>query len=68
MEACRSNRATNVVLLQPVGPATMDVKVCFERGSMWVNKWASGGRVILHFQRRCADTVGEYLALPVEVR
>ena len=60
MEEFRSNRATNVVLPQPVGPATM-------RGSMGVNEWSSGCRFLLHFQRRRAETVGEYFALPVEV-
>ena len=39
----RSKRATNVVLPQPVGPATMHVKGCFQRGSMCVNEWLSGG-------------------------
>ena len=68
MEAFRSNRATNVVLPQPVGQATTQVKGCFQRGSMWVNEWSSGDRIILHFQRRRADNVGEYFALPVEVR
>ena len=67
VEAFRSNRATNVVLPQPVGPATMHVKGCFQRGSMWVNEWSSGCRLLLHFQRRRAETVGEYFALPVEV-
>ena len=67
VEAFRSNRATNVVLPQPVGPATMHVKGCFQRGSMWVNEWSSGGRVLLHFPKRRAETVGEYFALPVEV-
>ena len=67
MEAFRSNRATNVVLPQPVGPATMHVKGSFQRGSMWVNEWSSGGHVLLHSQGRRADTVGEYFALPVEV-
>ena len=52
MEAFRSNRATNVVLPQPVGPVTMHVKECFQRGSIWVNEWSSGGHVLLHFQRR----------------
>ena len=33
-EALRSKRATNVVLPQPVGPATMHVKGCCQRGSM----------------------------------
>ena len=67
MEEFRSNRVTNVVLPQPVGPATMHVKGCFQRGSMWVNEWSSGCRFLLHFQRRRAETVGEYFALPVEV-
>ena len=67
VEEFRSNRVTNVVLPQPVGPATMHVKVCFQRGSMWVNEWSSGCRFLLHFQRRRAETVGEYFALPVEV-
>ena len=67
MEAFRSKRATNVVLPQPVGPATMHVKGCFQRGSMCVNEWLSGGRVLLHFQRRRAETVGKYFALSVEV-
>ena len=67
VEAFRSNRATNVVLPQPVDPATMQVKGCFQRRSMWVNEWSSGGGVFLHFQRRCAETVAEYFALPVEV-
>ena len=67
MEAFRSNRVTNVVLPQPVGPATMHVKGCFQRGSMCENEWLSGGRVLLHFQRRPAETVGKYFLLPVEV-
>ena len=66
-EAFRSNRATNVVLPQPVGPATMHVKGCFQRGSISVNEFSSGCRVLLLFQRRCAATVGEYFALPIEV-
>ena len=64
----RSNRATKVVLPQPVGPATMHVNGCFQRGSMWVNELSSGCRVLLHFQRRRGETIGEYFALPVEVR
>ena len=67
MDAFRSNRVKTVVLPQPVGPATMHVKGCFQRGSMLVNEWLSGGRVLLHFQRRRAETVGKYLALPVDV-
>ena len=66
MEEFRSNRVTNVVLPHPVGPATMHVKGCFQRGSMWVNERSSGCRFLLHFQRRRAETVGEYFALPVE--
>ena len=31
------------------------------------NEWLSGGRVLLHFQRRRAETVGKYFAVPVEV-
>ena len=38
VEAFRSNRATNIVFPQPVGPAMMHVKGCFQRGSMWVNE------------------------------
>ena len=67
VEAFRSNRATNVVLPQPVGPAMMHVKGCFQRGSMWVNELSSGGRILLHFQRHRAETVGKYFALPIEV-
>ena len=62
-EAFRSNRATNVVLPQPVGPATIQVKGCFQRGSMSMN----GRHILLQFQRCRAETVGEYFALPVEV-
>ena len=65
--AFRSNRATNVVLPQPVGPATMHVKGCFQRGSMWMTEWSSRRRVLLQVQRRRAETVGEYFALRVEV-
>ena len=68
MEAVRSNRATNVVLPQPVGLATMHLKGCFQHGSMWANEWLSGCRVLLYFQRHRAETVGEYFALPVELR
>ena len=68
VEAFRSNRATKVVLPQPVSPATMHVNGCFQRGSMWVNEWSSGCRVLLHFQRRRAETIGKYIALPLEVR
>ena len=67
MEAFRSNRATKVVLPQPVGPATMHVKGCFQRGSLWVNELSSGGRGRFHFQRHRADNVGKYFALPIEV-
>ena len=67
MEAFRGNRATNVVLPQPVWPVTMHVKGCFQRGSMWVKEWSSVCRVLLQFQRRRADTVGEYVSLPVKV-
>ena len=67
VEAFRSNRVPNVVLPQPVGLATMHLKGCFPSGSMWVNEWLSGGRVLLHFQRRRAETVWKYFALPVEV-
>ena len=65
--AFRSNRATHVVLPQPVGPATMQVKGCFKRGSMWMTDWLSRRHVLLHFQRRRGETGGEYFALPVEV-
>ena len=37
----------------------MHVKGCFQRGYMCVNEWLSGGRVLLHFQRRRAETVGK---------
>ena len=66
-EAFRSNRATNVVLPQPVGPATIQVKGCFQRGSMSMNELSSGRHILLQFQRSRAETVGEYFALPVEV-
>ena len=32
-----------------------------------MNEWSSGCRVLLHFQRRRAETVAEYFALPVDV-
>ena len=67
VEAFRSNRATNVVLPQRVGPATKHVKGSFQRGSMWVNDWSSVCRVLLQFQRRRAETVGKYSALPIEL-
>ena len=66
-EVFRSNRATNVVLPQPVGPATIHVKWCFQRGSMSMNELSSGRHILLQFQRCRAETVGEYFALPVEV-
>ena len=66
-EAFRSNRATNVVLRQPVGPATIQVKGCFQRGSMSMNELSPGRHILLLFQRCRAETVGEYFALPVEV-
>ena len=66
-EAFRSNRATNVVLPQPVGPATIHVKGCFQRGSMSMNEVSCGRHILLQFQRCRAETVGEYFALPVEV-
>ena len=66
-EAFRSNRATNVVLPQPVDPATIHVKGCFQRGPMSMNELSSGRHILLQFQRCRADTVGEYFALPVEV-
>ena len=58
-EAFRSNRATNVVLPQPVGPATIQVKGCFQRGSMSMNELSSGRHILLQFQRCRAETVGE---------
>ena len=57
VEALRSNRATDVVFPQPVGPATKHVNGSFQRGSMWVNDWSTGRRVLLHFQRRRARSV-----------
>ena len=66
-KAFRSNRATNVVLPQPVGPATIHVKGCFQRGSMSTNELSPGRHILLQFQRCRAETVGEYFALPVEV-
>ena len=65
-EAFRSNRATNVVLPQPVGPAMIQVKGCFQRGSMSMNELSSGRHILLQFQRCRAETVGEYVALPVD--
>ena len=38
----------------------MHMKLCFPSGSTWVNEWSSGCRVLLHFQRRRVETVGEY--------
>ena len=67
VEAFRSNRATNVVLPQPVAPATKHVNGSFQRGSIWVNDWSTGRRVLSHFQRRRAKSVCKYFALPVEV-
>ena len=67
-EAFRNIRATNVVFPQPVGPATTHVKGCFQRGSMSMNEVSSGRHILLQFQRCRAETVGEYFALPVEVR
>ena len=34
---------------------------------MWVIEWSSGCRILIHFQRHRAESVGEYFALPVEV-
>ena len=67
VEAFRSNRATDIVFPQPVGPATKHVNGSFQRGSMWVNDWSTGRRVLLHFQRRRARFVCKYFALLVEV-
>ena len=67
VEELRSNGATNLVLPQPFGPATMHVKGCFQCGYMRVNECSAGCRFLLHFQRRRAETVGDYFALAVEV-
>ena len=36
--AFRSKRATKVVFPQPVGPATIQVKGCFQRGSISITE------------------------------
>ena len=61
VEAFRSNRATDVVIPQPVGPATKQVNGSSQSGSMWVNDWSTGRLVILHFQRRRARFVCKYM-------
>ena len=72
MEAFLSNRATNVVLPQPVGPATMHVNGCFQRGSMSTSEQAvlrlrlfnsNVGPLILH--QRSIALIEQLLRQPI---
>ena len=62
-----SSRATNVVLPQPVGPATIHVKGCFQRGSIAKTEQLLFKPSFLYVQWRRTIFVVDYFTISIEM-